>query len=88
MRSRSVTGADDADPVVRAHRLSDLGIMQALRIAGVASVRHARRGWTDLQLDEVEALCLEGNGAFSCIKRLKPGAKSDVLGPFPTLPTS
>lgn len=40
-----------------------------------------------LQLDDVEALCLEGNGAFSCIKRLKPGAKADVLGPSTTLPT-
>ena len=31
--------ADSPDPAVRLHRLSDLGIMQALRCAGVASVR-------------------------------------------------
>jgi len=57
--------------VVRAHRLSDLGIMQALRCAGVAS------------LDDVETLCLEGNGTFSCIKRLDADASRDTLAYIP-----
>ena len=34
------------------------------------------------QLDEVEALVLEGNGGLSVIKRLKAGETSDILGPF------